>query len=533
LAEEKEKISIKLVNIRHPFHEVPDLAVLVRNILGAETVDLLRVRILRCSIDSRQERIDLVYTLLVELAAPGHVIKEIFRISDVEPYQEPQEPAPVKITGLKNRPIIIGSGPAGLFAALTLIERGVKPFLIERGARMAQRVRDVDEFWKSGKLGAESNVLFGEGGAGTFSDGKLTTRIKSPLKDKVLGALVRFGAPEEILYLNKPHLGTDQIRRIISRVVEHLEQRGVEFLFNTRIQEIIVENNRIRGVHAGGGFIATETVFLATGHSSRDIYHLLENSGALLEAKGFAVGLRIEHPQEFINQQQWGKWAGTPGLDAADYFLSYKDSRSGRGVYSFCMCPGGYVIACSSQQGELLTNGMSAYQRDSSWANAALVVTVGPDDFSSLQPLAGIELQRQLEEKAFIAGGKNFMIPAQTAREFVGGGKGAQAVQACSCLPGAVHADLGKLLPDFLHEPLKRALIYFDKKMPGFIDEGMLFGVESRTSSPVRIKRDPDNFHAVSVNGLIPIGEGSGYAGGIMSCAVDGIRAALCFDKNQ
>jgi hypothetical protein len=397
---------------------------------------------------------------------------------------------------------------------------------------MAQRIRDVDAFWKNGKLDEESNVLFGEGGAGTFSDGKLTTRIKSPLKDRVLGALASFGAPEEILYLNKPHLGTDQIRRIISRVVEHLEQRGVEFLFNTRIQEIIVQNGRICGVQAKDQFIATETVFLATGHSSRDVYHLLENSGVLLEAKGFAAGLRIEHPQDFINQQQWGKWTGTPGLDAADYFLSYKDSRSNRGAYSFCMCPGGYVIACSSRQGELVTNGMSAYQRDSSWANAAVVVTVGPDDFSSRQPLAGIALQRQLEEKAFIAGGGNFMIPAQTARDFVAGGKGAQVIPSNSCLPGAVHADLGKLLPDFLHEPLKRALIHFDKKMPGFIDAGTLFGVESRTSSPVRIKRNPDTFHAAGLSGLIPIGEGSGYAGGIMSCAVDGIRAALFFDKN-
>ena len=199
---------------------------------------------------------------------------------------------------------------------------------------------------------------------------------------------------------------------------------------------------------------------------------MLEQREAQLEAKGFAMGLRIEHPQEFINQQQWGKWSGTAGLGAADYFLSFKDSRTGRGVYTFCMCPGGYVIACSSRQGELVTNGMSAYQRDSSWANAAVVVTVGPDDFSSQQPLAGIELQRQLEEKAFIAGGGNFMIPAQTARDFVEGGKGAQVIPACSCLPGAAPADLGKLLPDFLHEPLKRALIHFDKKMPGFIDAG-------------------------------------------------------------
>ena len=530
MAEEKETISIKLTNIRHPFDEAPDLIVLVKNVLGAEDVDIVHIRILRRSIDSRQERIDLVYTLLIELAAPGNALKKILARSDVETCTEPQETAPVAITGLTARPVIIGCGPAGLFAALTLIERGVQPILIERGARMAQRVRDVDAFWKSGTLDAESNVFFGEGGAGTFSDGKLTTRIKSPLKDKVLRELVRFGAPEEILYSNKPHLGTDRIRRVISLVVEHLQQRGAEFYFNTRVLDLQVQDGRISGVQAGEQFIAAETVFLATGHSARDIYYLLEQREAQLEAKGFAMGLRIEHPQEFINRQQWGKWSGTAGLGAADYFLSFKDSRTGRGVYTFCMCPGGFVIACSSRQGELVTNGMSAYQRDSSWANAAVVVTVGPDDFSSQQPLAGIALQRQLEEKAFISGNGNFMIPAQAARDFVMGAGGAPAISASSCLPGAAPADLGNLLPEFLHAPLKRALIHFDKKMPGFIDQGTLFGVESRTSSPVRIKRDPHNFHAVGVSGLIPIGEGSGYAGGIMSCAVDGIRAALAFD---
>jgi uncharacterized FAD-dependent dehydrogenase len=531
VAEEKERIRIRLTNIRHPFNEAPDLAVLVENELGVKDSNLLQVRILRRSIDSRQERIDYVYTLFIELALPAISAQQILARDDVEPYREPQETAIQHIAGVRTRPVIIGCGPAGLFAAMTLVERGVQPIVVERGSRMAQRVRDVDEFWKSGKLDEESNVLFGEGGAGTFSDGKLTTRIKSPLKERVLGVLVRFGAPEEIIYINKPHLGTDRIRRIISRLVENLEQRGVEFMFNTRVQALQVSEGSVRGVQTKDQFIAAETVFLATGHSSRDVYHMLEKCGAQLQAKGFAMGLRIEHPQEFINRQQWGKWAGTPGLDAADYFLSYKDSRSGRGVYSFCMCPGGYVIACSSRQGELLTNGMSAYQRDSSWANAAIVVTVDPVDFSSQQPLAGIEMQRQLEEKTFTAGRGNFMIPAQTAREFVEGGRGLPVIPSCSCLPGAVHADLGKLLPDFLQEPLKRALIYFDKKIPGFIDAGTLFGVESRTSSPVRIQRNPHNFHALGMSGIIPIGEGSGYAGGIMSCAVDGIRAALCFEK--
>jgi uncharacterized protein len=291
-----------------------------------------------------------------------------------------------------------------------------------------------------------------------------------------------------------------------------------------------ITRGRVFGVQAGERFVETETVFIATGHSGRDVYYMLEKCGVELEAKGFAMGLRIEHPQEFINQQQWRKWADTPGLDAADYFLSYKDSQSGRGVYSFCMCPGGYVIACSSRQGELVSNGMSAYQRDSAWANAAVVVTAGPDDFSSQQPLAGIALQRQLEERAFIAGGGKFMLPAQSARDFMACTGVPVHLPASSCLPGAVPADMGELLPEFIKGPLKRALLHFDKKMPGFIDNGILLGMESRTSSPVRITRDPRNFHAVGVRGIIPIGEGSGYAGGIMSCAVDGIRAALSFD---
>jgi uncharacterized protein len=530
VAEEKKAIRIRLINIRHPFNEAPDLTVLVKAVLGVEEKDLLQVRILRRSIDSRQERIDCVYTLLVELAVSAGAAEEILKRGDVESYQEPQETVIKAITGLKTIPVIIGCGPAGLFTALTLVERGLRPILIERGARMAQRVRDVDAFWKNGMLDEESNVLFGEGGAGTFSDGKLTTRIKSPLKEKVLRELVRFGAPEEILYVSKPYLGTDRIRLIISRVVEYLEQSSTEFIFNARVCDMKVKDGRVFGVKAGERFIETETVFLATGHSGRDIYHMLENCGVELEAKGFAMGLRIEHPQEFINQQQWGKWAGTPGLDAADYFLSYKDSRSNRGVYSFCMCPGGYVIACSSRQGELVSNGMSPYRRDSAWANAAMVVTVGTDDFSSQQPLAGIALQRQLEEKAFLAGGGTFMLPAQSARDFMMGAGVAGHLPASSCLPGAAPADLGELIPEFLKSPLQRALHHFDMKMPGFIDNGILFGVESRTSSPVRITRDPRTFHAAGVKGLIPIGEGSGYAGGIMSCAVDGIRAALAFD---
>jgi hypothetical protein len=531
MAEEKEKIKIKLLNVRLPFNEKPNLTLLVSAALGIAEEAVTSVQILRRSVDARQERLDMVYTLAIELVAAKQVLSDILNKKDVEILRAAPAPVVHSIKSSTYDPVIIGCGPAGIFAALTLIERGARPILIERGARMGKRIRDVNQFWETGALHAESNVLFGEGGAGTFSDGKLTTRIKSTLKEKALHVLVKFGAPEEIRYVNKPHLGTDRIRQIISAVVENLEQKGVRFLFETKVQALEAQDGHIHGIRTKNQFIKTDTVFLGSGLSARDIYDNLKQQGVVLEAKGFAVGLRIEHPQEFINQQQWGKWAGTSGLEAADYFLTYQDAVSGRGVYTFCMCPGGYVIACASRHGELLTNGMSAYRRDSAWANAAVVVTVRPDDFTAQQPLAGISFQQQLEENAFTAGGENYMIPAQSAREFISGGKAAQGVPACSCLPGAAHADLGKLLPDFLNEPLKRALMHFDKKMPGFIEAGTLFGVESRTSSPVRIKRNAHNSHAIGVKGLIPIGEGSGYAGGIMSCAVDGMRAALSFDQ--
>jgi len=532
MAEEKEKIKIKLLNVRHPFNETPDLTLLVSAALGIAEKEVTSVQIIRRSVDARQERLDMVYTLAIELVAAKQVLSDILKKRDVEIHKPAPAPVAHKIKSNTHDPVIIGCGPAGLFAALTLIERGAKPIIIERGARMGKRIRDVNQFWKNGALNTESNVLFGEGGAGTFSDGKLTTRIKSPLKEKVLHELVKFGAPEEIRYINKPHLGTDRIRHIICAVVESLEQKGVRFLFETKVQTIEVQDGHINGIRTEDQFIKADTVFLGSGLSARDIYDSLKQHGVVLEAKGFAVGLRIEHPQELINRVQWGKWSGTPGLGPADYFLTYTDELSRRGVYTFCMCPGGYVITCSSHHAELTTNGMSAYLRDSPWANAAVVVTIGPEDFNSLDPLSGIEFQRALERKAFSMGGKNFMVPAQPARAFLKGKETAEHSFSCSCLPGAVPADLNELLPEFVSRPLKQGLEHFDKKIPGFIDEGILFGVESRTSSPVRIKRSAHNFHAIGAKGLIPIGEGSGYAGGIMSCAVDGIRAALSFDQD-
>lgn len=528
----KKKVRVKLINIRHSFNETPDLRCLVGSYLGVAKHDILRVTIIKRSVDARQERLDLVYTVVVELYASPKVLNEILKRTDVSTYDTIPTPRPKRLK--KNptcSPVIIGCGPSGLFAALTLVERGARPIILERGARMAKRIRDVNEFWTHGVLNTESNVLFGEGGAGTFSDGKLTTRIKNPLRQKVLHELVKCGAPEEILFLNKPHLGTDRIRQIICAMVDSLENKGAQFFFETKVHRILFENGRVKAVQTNRDIIKTDTVFLGSGHSARDMYESLKQDGIVLERKGFAVGLRIEHPQEFINKTQWGKWSGTPGLGPADYFLTYTDRESGRGVYTFCMCPGGYVISCSTYQGELTTNGMSYYRRDSPWANAAVVVTIAATDFKAQDPLAGLAFQRALEHKAFIMGGKQFKIPAQRARDFLKRGKTKIDSAACSCLPGAMPADLNELLPEFINQPLKQALEHFNQKIAGFIDEGTLFGVETRTSSSVRIKRHAHNFQAIGVKGLIPMGEGAGYAGGIMSCAVDGIRAALSFDQ--
>ncbi len=332
-----KKIRIKLLNLRHAFTDSPDLRYLVSTVLGVAHQDVISVKILKRSVDARQERFDLVYTVAVELEASQHVLNEILQRDDVSIFHTAPTYRPQTLKNYTSKPVIIGCGPSGLFAALTLIERGAQPIICERGARMAKRIGEVNAFWIHGALNPESNVLFGEGGAGTFSDGKLTTRIKSPLRQKVLRELVKYGAPEEILYINKPHLGTDRIRRIISAMVDDLQKKGALFFFETRVHRILFQNGRVTAVQTNENIIKTDTVFLGSGHSARDVYETLRQDGIALEAKSFAVGLRIEHPQEFINKNQWGKWFGIPQLGAADYFFTYTDRESGRGVYTFCM----------------------------------------------------------------------------------------------------------------------------------------------------------------------------------------------------
>jgi len=425
---------------------------------------------------------------------------------------------------VSRRIIIVGTGPAGLFAALRLTEYGLAPLLLERGKPMPERVRDVQAFWSRGALDTESNVQFGEGGAGTFSDGKLTTRVKDPNIRYVLDRLVQFGAPREILHLAKPHIGTDRLRGVVTAFRQHLEGQGVTVRFQKRLSGLAIGAGRLNGVIIDGREeYPCDILVLAPGHSARDTYRMLADQGVRLEPKPFAIGVRVEHPQELINRIQYGL-ASHPQLPPADYHLAYNNTRTGRSAYSFCMCPGGVVVAGASEAGGVVTNGMSSHLRNAPFANSALVVTVGRDDFTGSGPLAGMEFQRHWEERAYRAGGGDYRAPAQNLMSFLG--RPGSYRLASSYRPGVRETDLAQVLPDYVVENLREGLIHFDRKMRGFVTgEATLTGVETRTSSPLRIVRG-DDFQSVSLPGLYPAGEGAGYAGGIMSAALDGIRVA-------
>ena len=532
MVDDEKEITLKVSDLRHPVFAPQDLAEMAAKRLGVDKSAVALVKILRRATDARQRRVDFVYTVLVKVRASSHTISLMVQRPGVSLFQERTAPVP-KIVRHKYRPVIVGSGPAGLFAALTLVERGVMPILLEQGERIPERTKRVKAFWERGVLHPYSNVLFGEGGAGTYSDGKLTTRIKSPLKEKVLKVFIEYGADSEILFDAKPHIGTDRLRMIIPALVDDLQRKGVDFLFNAVVTDIKLYNGKVCSVIANET-IETRHVFLATGHSSRDIFRMLRMKKVQFERKNFAVGLRIEHPQEFINQAMIkGKQHGVPSSALpASYAVTFTDKESGRGVYSFCMCPGGRVIGCAEEPDILCTNGMSSSRRDTPWANAAIVVSVMTHDFMGEDPFAGVELQTMLEHQAYTLGGGGFKAPAQTAADFLLPLKQetASELPRCSYRPGVNAADLRKLFPVWIREPLQRALLAFDKKIPGFISEGILIGVETRTSCPLRIVRNPKTFYAQGIEGLIPIGEGSGYAGGIMSSAVDGISSALAYD---
>lgn len=486
--------------------------------------ELACFRVVRKALDARKKsRIKFVYTIEFTLNDEAGFWRQHRHDPDIEIIQAKKQPHFPRLAN-ERRIMIAGMGPAGIFAGLRLLEYGLTPTILERGRPVAERVKDIASFWNKGLLNPESNVQFGEGGAGTFSDGKLTTRIRDVNTGYVLEKLVRFGAPEEVLFLAKPHIGTDRLRRVIVNIRRYLEKCGAVIRFQEKLTDIIAGPDRLRAIVINGRLEEMcDILLLAPGNSARDTYAMLEHRGIRIEQKPFAVGVRVEHPQELINQIQYG--FPTPSLlPPADYALTWNDRRSGRSAYSFCMCPGGVVVAASSEEGGVVTNGMSDYRRDSPFANSALVVSVGKDDFPGDSPLAGVEFQRTLERRAFIAGGGDYRAPAQNLVSFMEG-KGTRRF-ASTYRPGVREADLSLVLPGFVTDSLREAIRSFDRKMRGFISaEATLTGVETRTSAPVRILRG-DDLQSLTLKGLYPVGEGAGYAGGIMSSALDGIRAA-------
>lgn len=436
---------------------------------------------------------------------------------DVEPGNE----------SLHNRPVVVGLGPAGLFAALMLAEKGYKPLVIERGEDVDKRTITVDNFWKTGQLNLESNVQFGEGGAGAFSDGKLTTRIKDKRCDYVLRELVNGGAPAEIVYEAKPHVGTDILKGVVKNIRNKIISLGGEVLFSNKLEYINGDNGKLKSIKVNGNEISCEALVLALGHSSRDTYEMLNDVGVFMEPKAFAVGVRIEHPQELINVGQYGKSANHPRLKAADYKLVHQSKVLDRGIYSFCMCPGGVVVAAASEEGRLVSNGMSYHARDLENANSALVLTVGPEDFEGNSVLRGMEFQRHYEELAYKLGGANYNAPIQLVGDFLNNRKSTKVGSVNpSYKPGYEFADMRQCLPNYVIEALKEGIGSFDRKIKGYaMNDAVLTGIETRTSAPVRISRN-ENLESISLQGLYPCGEGAGFAGGIISAAVDGVKVA-------
>ncbi len=488
----------------------------IARILGVSPRRVGKVICLRRSIDARKKNrmIYVVYRVAVE------VVGDVSVPEGVIPYRPPDGLKVGRVSkGVK--PLIVGMGPAGLFCALALTEAGVKGSIIERGCPVEERVRKVEELWRYGRLDPSCNPQFGEGGAGTFSDGKLTTRVRDSRIRWIFDKLVEMGAPKDILCDAKPHVGTDVIRKVVRNIRERLIAAGWEVSFNTALEDVEIDSGRLGRVRVNGEWMGFSHVVLAVGHSARDTYRMLVSKGVPVSPKPFAVGFRIEHPQSLIDEAQYGRWAGHPKLPPATYHLTCNFKEHRRGVYTFCMCPGGYVICASSSPGELVVNGMSYRARDSGYANAAVVVTVDERDFPG-GVLGGVEFQETVERVAFgVAGG--YRAPAQQVSHFVyGGGCGGLS---STYRPGVVPYPVEKILPGHLVPYLREALRVFGRKIKGFDSEGVIVAPETRTSSPLRILRD-ETMQSVGAKGLYPCGEGAGYAGGIVSSALDGLRVA-------
>ncbi len=519
---------LRISDIALPFDH-PDAALRARvaYILRTTPEDLRECRVVRRSVDARKRNaIALIYTVDVTLAdEPAVPLGGKVAAAPDSLYRFTMQP-PKPLT---HRPVVIGAGPCGLLGALLLAQNGFEPILLERGKCAKERAADVHAFWRSGVLNPASNALFGEGGAGAFSDGKLTTQIKERENRcaKVLQELVAAGAPEEILWLHKPHIGTDNLVRVVEHLRAAIVRHGGEVRFNAKVQDILVESGTVSGVQLeDGAEILSRHVLLAIGHSARDTFDMLHRRGAAMVQKAFSIGARIEHPQRKVDYAQYGKAARHPRLGASDYRL-VQHCGNGRSVYTFCMCPGGEVIGTSSEPGQVVTNGMSQFARNAANANSGLLVGVTPEDFGDSHPLAGIAFQRRWEELAFAVGGGNYAAPAQTVGDLLARRASSRfgSVKP-SYRPGVTPADLSECLPSYVIAAFREALPQLGKKLSVFaLADAVLTGVETRSSSPVRLSRT-ETCESETLRGLYPAGEGAGYAGGIMSAAVDGVRVA-------
>ena len=489
------------------------------------------VKLFKRSIDARhKDSVVFTATVDVELNVDENSVLRRCKSNKVNVAKEYRYELPLS-KKLDKRPVVVGAGPAGLFCALVLAQAGQCPILIERGKSVDERTEDVNEFWTSGVLKTESNVQFGEGGAGTFSDGKLNTGTKDIRSRKVLVEFTEHGAPEEILYNAKPHIGTDKLKNTVKNIRNEIISLGGNVYFQTKLTAINTDNGKIKSITVqknDGSTEETETdnLVLALGHSARDTFEMLVNSGFMMTPKPFSVGVRIEHLQENINKTQYGKFYNSKYLGAADYKLNVH-LKNGRGVYTFCMCPGGSVVAAASEKNTVVTNGMSEFKRDKENANSALLVGVTPEDFGSENPLSGVEFQRKIERAAFIAGGGDYKAPVQRVSDLLSVRKSTAVGSVVpSYKPGYNFAEIGEYLPEYVCDGLREAIPLLDNKLHGFADpDAVVTGAETRSSSPVRILRG-ENLEAVSCGGVYPCGEGAGYAGGIVSAAVDGIKCA-------
>lgn len=515
----------KINNIKTDLNtNIEELKMLALKKLSLKESDLLEFKVLRRSLDARKKQVCFVYSVSLSLKDENKVIADGVNVIKLK--NEEKHTTVLGTEKLKTRPVIVGSGPAGLFCGLTLAKYGYKPIIFERGADVDKRTDIVNTYFSGGDFSKNTNIQFGEGGAGTFSDGKLTTRINDPLSGTVLRDFVRFGADSSILINAKPHIGTDILKIVVKNMRNEIIRLGGEVRFNSCVTDFIIKNDKLCGIMLDGGEkIETDILVLAIGHSARDTYKKLFDLGVNMEQKAFSVGARIEHLQSFIDEAMYGSYAGHPALGSADYSLSYRDGDVG--CYSFCMCPGGTVVSANSEENSVVTNGMSVFARDGINANSAICVSVNSNDFKSTHPLAGVEFQRELEKRAFLFGGNNYSAPIQRVSDFLENKLSTSFGKVKPTYPlGTKFCNLNEFFPDNISKMLSDGLRFFDRKIKGFAkNDAIITAPETRTSAPLRIIRNEQG-ESTNVSGLYPSGEGAGYAGGIMSAAVDGIKTA-------